>query len=83
MKHLLLIAILLFSTVTWGSDFVTKGDIRKSNIKMFKSFFIPEKCDQIVLNAKKNFRDNYSDKVNSKLLINLYKKTINKKYKRN
>lgn len=43
----------------------------------------PEKCDQIVLNAKKNFRDNYSDKVNSKLLINLYKKTINKKYKRN
>lgn len=41
----------MFSTTTFASDFVTKGDINKSNIKMFKSFFTKEKCDQILIDT--------------------------------
>ena len=51
MKRWLWIIVVLFSTTTFASDFVTKGDINKSNIKMFKSFFTKEKCDQILIDT--------------------------------
>ena len=51
MKRWLWIVVVLFSTTTFASDFVTKGDINKSNIKMFKSFFTKEKCDQILIDT--------------------------------
>lgn len=51
MKHLLWLVIVLFSTPAWSSGFVTKGDINKSNIEMFKPFFTKEKCDQILIDT--------------------------------
>ena len=39
------------STPAFSADFVTKGDIRKSNVEMFKSFFTKEKCDQILIDT--------------------------------
>ena len=39
------------SSVSFASDFVTKGDINKSSIGMFKSFFTKEKCDQILIDT--------------------------------
>ena len=35
----------------FASDFVTKGDIRKSSVESFKSFFTKEKCDQILIDT--------------------------------
>ena len=51
MKHLLWLVIVLFSTPAWSSGFVTKGDINKSNIEMFKPFFTKEKCHQILIDT--------------------------------
>ena len=52
MKHLLWITVIaFFATTAFGSDFVTKGDINKSNIEMFKPFFTKEKCDQILIDT--------------------------------
>ena len=51
MKHLLWIAIILFSTTAWSSDFVTKGDITKSKIKAFKPFFTKDVCDQVLIDT--------------------------------
>ena len=51
MKHLLWLVIVLFTTPAWSSGFVTKGDINKSNIEMFKPFFTKEKCDQILIDT--------------------------------
>ena len=52
MKHLLWITVVaFFATSAFGSDFVTKGDINKSNIEMFKPFFTKEKCDQILIDT--------------------------------
>ena len=52
MKHLLWITVVaFFATSAFGSDFVTKGDINKSNIEMYKPFFTKEKCDQILIDT--------------------------------
>ena len=42
---------MVMSSVSFASDFVTKGDINKSSIGMFKSFFTKEKCDQILIDT--------------------------------
>ena len=52
-----LVTILFCGWMLWAriaafsADFVTKGDIRKSNVEMFKSFFTEEKCDQILIDT--------------------------------
>ena len=51
MKYLILLTTLLVSTTVWSSGFVTKGDINKSKIEMFKPFFTKEKCDQILIDT--------------------------------
>ena len=42
---------MLWAPPAFSADFVTKGDIRKSNVEMFKSFFTEEKCDQILIDT--------------------------------
>ena len=42
---------MLLAPPTFASDFVTKGDIRKSSVESFKSFFTEEKCDQILIDT--------------------------------
>lgn len=52
MKLILLsLVFMVMSSVSFASDFVTKGDINKSSIGMFKSFFTKEKCDQILIDT--------------------------------
>jgi len=48
---LLSLVFMVMSSVSFASDFVTKGDINKSSIGMFKSFFTKEKCDQILIDT--------------------------------
>ena len=45
------LVFMVMSSVSFASDFVTKGDINKSSIGMFKSFFTKEKCDQILIDT--------------------------------
>jgi len=45
------LAFMVMSSASFASDFVTKGDINKSSIGMFKSFFTKEKCDQILIDT--------------------------------
>ena len=45
------LVFMVMSGVSFASDFVTKGDINKSSIGMFKSFFTKEKCDQILIDT--------------------------------
>jgi len=45
------LVFMVMSSATFASDFVTKGDINKSSIGMFKSFFTKEKCDQILIDT--------------------------------
>ena len=42
---------MLYAPPTFAQDFVSKGDIRKSNVESFKSFFTEEKCDQILIDT--------------------------------
>jgi len=45
------LVFMVMSSASFASDFVTKGDINKSSIGMFKSFFTKEKCDQILIDT--------------------------------
>jgi len=45
------LVFMVMGGVSFASDFVTKGDINKSSIGMFKSFFTKEKCDQILIDT--------------------------------
>jgi len=45
------LVFMVMSSVSFASDFVRKGDINKSSIGMFKSFFTKEKCDQILIDT--------------------------------
>ena len=45
------LVFIVMSSVSFASDFVTKGDINKSSIGMYKSFFTKEKCDQILIDT--------------------------------
>ena len=45
------LVFMVMSSLSFASDFVTKGDINKSSIGMFKSFFTKEKCDQILIDT--------------------------------
>jgi len=45
------LVFMVMSSESFASDFVTEGDINKSSIGMFKSFFTKEKCDKILIDT--------------------------------